>query len=144
MAVAGSGLLDNPFPLPEKVDLRKLYSYQFMQRRLKLYHATRSSALRNQIQEEIEELAVQDQFVTIFTSLVVVEGQVRKKRGIEKRQEIAALFEERSALIAQDNETVRVRRDAPESSTRLNLGLFALLAVVMAVLPLRRFRRRLC
>ena len=115
-----------------------------MQRRLKLYHATRNTGLREQIQEEIEELAVQDQFVTIFTSLVVVEGQVRKKRGIEKRQEIAALFEEHNALVAQDNETIRVRRDAPESSTRLNLGLFALLAVVMAVLPMRRFRRRLC
>ena len=136
--------MDNPFPLPEKVDLRKLYSYQFMQRRLKLYHATRNQALKQQIQGEIEELAVQDQFVTIFTSLVVVEGQVRKKRGIEKRQEIAALFKERNALIAQDNETIRVRREAPESSTRLNLGLIALLALVMAVFPLRKLRRRLC
>ena len=115
-----------------------------MQRRLKLYHATRNQALKQQIQGEIEELAVQDQFVTIFTSLVVVEGQVRKKRGIEKRQEIAALFKERNALIAQDNETIRVRREAPESSTRLNLGLIALLALVMAVFPLRKLRRRLC
>ena len=115
-----------------------------MQRRLKLYHATRNNALKAQIQEEIEELAVQDQFVTIFTSLVVVEGQVRKKRGIEKRQEIAALFQEHNALVAQDNETVRVRREASEPSTRLTLGLLALLAVIMTFLPLRRFRRRLC
>merc|ERR1712003_360120 len=87
-------LMDNPFMLPPNVDLGKVFAYQFMKRRLELYHATRREELKTQIQSEVEALAVEHDFVTIFTSLVVVQGQVRKKRGIEKREAIKALFDE--------------------------------------------------
>lgn len=141
-------LMDNPFPLPPNVDLGKVFAYQFMKRRLDLYHATRNEQLRETIQGEVESLAVDNQFVTIFTSLVVVQGQTRKKRGIEKREAIKALFDEYHHEIAmlQDNETERVRRDLSAASPYPMKSVFilALVALALAALPMRRIRRRLC
>ena len=139
--------MDNPYPQPNKVDLQKVYAYQFMRKSLELYHATRDTRLQRQLQADIEEFAVDEQFVTIFTSLVVVAGQTRKKRSLEKRQEIAHLFEEyRNQMAVQDNETSRVRRDLASSTpSSFNTVLFLMvLAVALAALPMRRIRRRLC
>jgi len=142
-------LMDNPFPLPPNVDLGKVFAYQFMKRRLDLYHATRREELRTQIQSEVEQLAVEHDFVTIFTSLVVVQGQVRKKRGIEKREAIKALFDEYRHEVEHlmENETeVRVRREI-STVTPYNMKTFfilALIAMAVTALPLRRLRRRLC
>lgn len=141
-------LMDNPYPLPPNVDLGKVFAYQFMKRRLDLYHATRNNALRETIQGEVESLAVENQFVTIFTSLVVVQGQTRKKRGIEKREAIKALFDEYHHEVAmlQENETERVRRDLSAASPYPMKSVFilALIAFALAALPMRRIRRRLC
>merc|ERR1712157_183342 len=142
-------LMDNPFPLPPNVDLGKVFAYQFMKRRLDLYHATRREELKTQIQSEVEALAVEHDFVTIFTSLVVVQGQVRKKRGIEKREAIKALFDEYRHEVEHlmENETeVRVRRELA-TVTPYNMKTFfilALIAMAVTALPLRRLRRRLC
>jgi len=145
---AGSGLMDNPYPQPNKVDLQKVYAYQFMRRSLEHYHATRRQNERRHLQTQIEQLAVEEQFVTIFTSLVVVQGQVRKKRGIEKRQEIAALMSEYKNQVAQlqENETSRVRRELTGATpSSFNTVLFLMvLAMAFAALPMRRIRRRLC
>ena len=141
--------MDNPYPLPPNVDLGKVFAYQFMKRRLDLYHATRNNALRETIQGEVESLAVENQFVTIFTSLVVVQGQTRKKRGIEKREAIKALFDEYHHEVAmlQENETERVRRDLSRASypyPMKSVFILALIAFALAALPMRRIRRRLC
>ena len=139
--------MDNPYPQPAKVDLRKVYAYQFMRKSLELYHATRDTRLQRQLQADIEEFAVDEQFVTIFTSLVVVAGQTRKKRSLEKRQEIAALWaEHNNQIAAQENETSRVRRElASATPSNFSTVLFLMvLAMAFAALPMRRIRRRLC
>ena len=41
-------LMDNPFMLPPNVDLGKVFAYQFMKRRLELYHATRRNNIKKQ------------------------------------------------------------------------------------------------
>ena len=134
--------------LPPNVDLGKVFAYQFMKRRLELYHATRRNNIKKQIQAEVEALAVEHDFVTIFTSLVVVEGQVRKKRGIEKREAIKAMFEEYrhevEHLIENESE-VRVRREPVTVSPHSMKTFFVLAIIAMAIttVPLRIIRLRL-
>ena len=134
--------------LPPNVDLSKVFAYQFMKRRLELYHATRRNNIKKQIQAEVEALAVEHDFVTIFTSLVVVEGQVRKKRGIEKREAIKAMFEEYrhevEHLIENESE-VRVRREPVTVSPHSMKTFFVLAIIAMAIttVPLRIIRLRL-
>ena len=138
--------MDNPYPQPDKVDLQKVYAYQFMRKSLDLYKsATHDPATQRRLKSQIEELAVEEQFVTMFTSLVVVQGQVRKKRSLEKRQEIAHLMAEyRESL--QENETSRVRRELSGATpSSFNTVVFLMvLAMAFAALPIRRIRRRLC
>ena len=139
--------MDNPYPQQNKVDLQKVYAYQFMRKSLELYHATINNSLKRDLKADIEQFAVDEQFVTIFTSLVVTEGQTRKKRSLEKRQEIAHLFEEyRNQMVVQENETSRVRRDLVSATpSSFNTVLFLMiLAIAFAALPMRRIRRRLC
>ena len=134
--------------LPPNVDLGKVFAYQFMKRRLELYHATRRNNIRKQIQAEVEALAVEHDFVTIFTSLVVVDGQVRKKRGIEKREAIKAMFEEyrhEVELLIENESEVRVRREPVTVSPHSMKTFFVLAIIAMAIttVPLRIIRLRL-
>ena len=138
---AGTDLLDNPFPRPEKVDLKKVFAYQFMSRSIEQYHATRRQEERDQLEAQVEQLAIDEQFVTTFTAFLISDAQVRKRRGIEKRQEIARLRREYEHQISSRN-LPRVRRDASESpmkSSTLFIMVFA--ALLLTALPLRRLKR---
>merc|ERR1712176_1111237 len=85
----------------------------FMRKQLDLYAATRNEDLRAVLKEQISDFAVENDFVTRFTSLVVVQAQVRKRRSREKQMAVQALFQEYNqevqSLIAM--EKARDRRD---------------------------------
>ena len=61
---------------------------------LDLYAATRNETLRVDLKTEISAFAVENDFVTRFTSLVVVAAQTRKRRSKEKQRQIRELFEQ--------------------------------------------------
>ena len=60
-----------------KVDdlIWKVYAYQKMRKDLKLYHATYYADEREAAKQQISDFAVANDFVTEFTSLVVVQAQ---------------------------------------------------------------------
>ena len=70
---------------------------------LDLYAATRNETLRVDLKTEISAFAVENDFVTRFTSLVVVAAQTRKRRSKEKQRQIRELFEQ----YAQNEKIVR-------------------------------------
>ena len=61
---------------------------------LNLYAATRNETLRVDLKTQIGDFAVENDFVTRFTSLVVVAAQTRKRRSKEKQRQIRELFDQ--------------------------------------------------
>ena len=65
-----------------------------MKRMLDLYAATRNETLKQELKREISDFAVENDFVTRFTSLVVVAAQTRKRRSKEKQRQVRKLFQQ--------------------------------------------------
>ena len=94
----------NPNPKSPKSDLAKVFAYQQMQRKLKLYHDSYVQSVKEDLKAEIEVFAVMNDFVTEFTSLVVVEATrrkrsvdgvtIRKRRSKEKQHKLKKMFSE--------------------------------------------------
>jgi len=142
--------MDNPFPKPRHVDLAKVFAYQNMKRMLNLYAATRNETLRVDLKTQIGDFAVENDFVTRFTSLVVVAAQTRKRRSKEKQRQIRELFDQfakdEMMSLDQSDEHARVRRDY--QPRQLPMHQFRLLALIIGVVSLltsfRRVTRRVC
>ena len=81
-AYDSSDLMANPKPQSPKPDLAKIFAYQQMQRKLKLYHASYVEDVKDSLKADIESLAIQNDFVTEFTTIAVVE-QTRKQRPVD-------------------------------------------------------------
>jgi len=138
-------LMDNPIGRPKYVQLGKVYAYQNMRKQLDLYAATRNEDLRTVLKEQISDFAVEHDFVTRFTSLVVVQAQVRKRRSREKQMAVQALFQEYNqevqSLIAM--EKARDRRDTSSAMSRSSLFIFSFGMIFIALAsPARRFMVR--
>jgi predicted DNA binding CopG/RHH family protein len=153
-----TSLMKNPNPRPRYVDLAKVFAYQNMKKKLDLYKATRDDNLRAALKKDITDFAVAQAFVTRFTSLVVVEARVVKRRSAEKEEKIKQLFQDFNAevehllqledLEQSENETSnsRLRRssgfESARSQPKLTFVIFTLLAIFVVFGPLRRFTRR--
>ena len=143
----------NPNPKSPKPDLAKVFAYQQMQRKLKLYHDSYVQSVKDDLKAEIEVFAVMNDFVTEFTSLVVVEATrrkrsvdgvtIRKRRSKEKQHKLKKMFSEyREDVELLKAEKSRGRREAFTGSAS-NFRLFGALAIIfsiIAVLPIRRKR----
>jgi len=78
-------IMTNPIPRSRAVDLKKVYAYQQMKKMLDYYHSLYSVDQKELLQSKIEDFAVWQDFVTEFTSLVVVQSdQPRNRRGAQK------------------------------------------------------------
>merc|ERR1712168_340184 len=99
-----SDLMANPYPRSPKPNLQKVFAYQQMQRKLKLYHDSYVESVREDLKSEIEDFAVMNDFVTEFTSIVVVEATrrkrpvdgvtIKKRRSKEKQHKLKQMFSE--------------------------------------------------
>ena len=97
-----SDLMANPNPKSPKPDLVKVFAYQQMQRKLKLYHDSYVQDVKDALKADIEDFAVMNDFVTEFTTLVVVETTrtnrpvdeiiIKKRRSKEKQHKLKKLF----------------------------------------------------
>ena len=94
----------NPVPKSPKPDLAKVFAYQQMQRDLKAFHSSYVESERDALKADIEAFAVMNDFVTEFTSLVVVEATrrkrpvdgvtIKKRRSKEKQHKLKQMFSE--------------------------------------------------
>ena len=94
----------NPNPKSPKPDLAKVFAYQQMQRKLRLYHDSYVQDVKDLLKADIEDFAVMNDFVTEFTTLVVVEATgrnllvdgviIKKRRSREKQHQLKELFAE--------------------------------------------------
>ena len=94
----------NPNLKSPKPDLAKILAYQKIQRKLKLYHSTYVQDVKNSLKADIEKLAILNNFVTEFTSLVAVEPTrrkrpvngviIKKRRSKEKQHKLKQMFAE--------------------------------------------------
>ena len=92
----------NPNPKSPKPDLAKVFAYQQMQRKLRLYHDSYVEEVKDALKADIEDFAVMNDFVTEFTTLVVVEATrrsrlvdgviIKKRRSREKQNKLKELF----------------------------------------------------
>jgi uncharacterized protein YegL len=108
-------IMTNPIPRSRAVDLKKVYAYQQMKKMMDYYHSLYDEDHKKFLQSKIEDFAVGQDFVTEFTSLVVVQSdkprnrrgaqkiakplpnlnvQVKKKRSQEKKEQIQKYFEQ--------------------------------------------------
>ena len=75
-----------------------------MQRKLRLYHDSYVQDVKDALKADIEDFAVMNDFVTEFTTLVVVEATrrnlpvdgviIKKRRSREKQHKLKELFSE--------------------------------------------------
>ena len=103
-AYDSSDLMANPNPKSQKSDLAKVFAYQQMQRKLRLYHDSYVQEVKDSLKSNIEDFAVMNDFVTEFTTLVVVEATrrsrlvdgvvIKKRRSREKQHKLKELFSE--------------------------------------------------
>ena len=103
-AYDSSDLMANPKPRSPKPDLAKVFAYQKMHRDLKDYHSSYVESEKKRKKAAIEAFAIMHDFVTEFTSLVVVEGAsgkrpldgviIKKRRSREKQHQIKKMFTE--------------------------------------------------
>jgi len=94
----------NPNPKSPKPDLAKVFAYQQMHRKLRLYHDSYVQDVKDLLKADIEDFAVMNDFVTEFTTLVVVEATgrnllvdgviIKKRRSREKQHKLKELFAE--------------------------------------------------
>ena len=94
----------NPVPRSPKPNLAKVFAYQQMQRDLVQYHAEYVASKKEEFKAAIEDFAVMHDFVTEFTSLVVVENTrrkrpvdgvtIKKRRSKEKQHKLKQMFAE--------------------------------------------------
>ena len=101
-AYDSSDLMANPNPKSPKPDLAKVFAYQQMQRKLRLYHDSYVQDVKDALKADIEDFAVMNDFVTEFTTLVVVEATrrsrpvdgviIKKRRSKEKQHKLKELF----------------------------------------------------
>jgi len=152
-----NSLMKNPYPRPRYVDLAKVFAYQNMKKKLDIYKATRDEDLRAALKKEITDFAVDQAFVTRFTSLVVVEARVVKRRSAEKEEKIKKLFEDFNKEVEHliqleeieqsENETTnaRLRRSSSFESTSFRPSLTYLVwisfGILMLIGSIRRFSR---
>ena len=71
---------------------------------LDLYAATRNETLRQELKTDIGDFAVENDFVTRFTSLVVVAAQTRKRRSKEKQRQVRELFQQYQNQLALNDQ----------------------------------------
>ena len=71
---------------------------------LDLYAATRNETLRQELKTDIGDFAVENDFVTRFTSLVVVAAQTRKRRSKEKQRQVRELFQQHQNQLALNDQ----------------------------------------
>ena len=120
--------MENPkIPLGSAIDLEKYYHYLVMQRWLSTYKVTDDDGERNKMKTEITEAAVDQKFVTPFTSMVVLSdnnarriARTRVKHTKEWKEELDGLFankavqelveKERHSLAKLEIEPARIRR----------------------------------
>jgi hypothetical protein len=154
--------MDNPkIPIGSDINLEKYFAYLKMARELAVYKATDSDTQREQMKQDITQNAVDKQFVTRFTSMVVVENdnarkrrasdvRTKVKRSAEFRDELAQLFQQRAV---EDLKIIeRKRRTAEEFSqsesaisAQLLLPAFAIAFVLRLVRrPVRNFLGKFC
>jgi hypothetical protein len=78
-------IMTNPIPRSKAVDLKKVYAYQQMKKMLDYYHSLYDENHKMFLKTKIEKFAVQQDFVTEFTSLVVVQSDAanRNRRGVQ-------------------------------------------------------------
>ena len=154
----------NPNPKSPKPDLAKVFAYQQMQRKLKLYHDSYVQSVKDDLKAEIEVFAVKNDFVTEFTSLVVVEATrrkrsvdgvtIQKRRSKEKQHKLKQMFSEYREEVERLEEPARNNKNQKKSRERReaftgsasNFRLFGALAIIfsiIAVLPIRRVVQRL-
>ena len=141
--------MENPtMPLGSNIDLEKYYNYLKMQGKLAIYKVTDDDAERDAMKKDITDAAVDQGFVTRFTSMVVVEGssqtrshmRVRVKHTQEWKDELEELFMDKAVkeMIAKEEkrlaeyEQSRRRR----SSDMSPLGGTAPLRNLMWIFPL--------
>ena len=94
----------NPYPKSPKPNLQKVFAYQQMQRKLKLYADSYVDSVKEALKTEIEEFAVLNDFVTDFTSMVVTDATrrrkpvdgvtIKKRRSKEKQHKLKQMFQE--------------------------------------------------
>jgi hypothetical protein len=79
-----SDIMTNPIPRSKSVDLKKVYAYQQMKKMLDYYHSLYDEDHKTFLKSKVENFAVWQDFVTEFTSLVVVESEIsRNRRGLQ-------------------------------------------------------------
>ena len=76
-----SDLMANPNPKSPKPNLAKVFAYQQMQRKLRLYHDSYVQEVKDALKADIEDFAVMNDFVTEFTTLVVVQAYSHMKHS---------------------------------------------------------------
>merc|ERR1712227_207068 len=147
--------MENPrIPLGASLDLEKYYNYLSMQGKLRIYKYTDHEDERARMKQEITDHAIDQQFVTRFTSMVVVEKRtqrdadkkdikVRIKHTKEWRDELEKLFQNKALNdILETENTIRIRRSA---SIGPNSGLSntrnVLVISFLAIFGLIRFKR---
>ena len=94
----------NPNPKSSKPDLAKVFAYQQIQRKIRLYHDSYVENVKDLLKADIEDFALLNDFVTEFTTLVVVEATrrnrpvdeviIKKRRSKEKQHKLKELFSE--------------------------------------------------
>ena len=110
-AYGSSDLMANPKPRSPKPDLAKVFAYQKMHRDLKDYHSSYVESEKKTNKAAIEAYAIMHDFVTEFTSLVVVEVAsrkrpldgviIKKRRSKEKQHQIKKMFSEYKEEVKQ-------------------------------------------
>ena len=120
-------IMTNPIPRSRAVDLKKVYAYQQMKKLLDYYHSLYDENHKIFLQSKIEDFAVGQNFVTEFTSLVVVQSdqprnrrgaqkvakplpnlnvQIKKKRSAEKKEQIQAYFQQYNQAKAESTNSL--------------------------------------
>ena len=160
--------MENPkIPLGASINLERYYNYLAMQGKLTVYKYTDHTNEREAKKQEIIDLAIDQQFVTRFTSMVVVEQKTRKQQKVspedakirikhtkEWKDELEELFKDKAvkdlikkekqrlAEFEKDQEKARKRRSDSFSPMQAASGSKVFWVIpVLALLGLIRFKR---
>jgi len=151
--------MENPkIPLDADIDLEKYYNYLKIQKDLAIYKVTDDENERKDMKDRITQFAVKMQFVTRFTSMVVVEddntrhqvGHIKIKKSKEFKNELENLFankavedmvnKEAKRLAKLETENARRRRSAEFSGGQM-ASSFKWILATFGLMVVLRFRR---
>jgi len=141
--------MDNPkMAVDSDINLKQYFAYLKMRKWLKIYKATDDETQREAMKEKLTQQAVDNQFVTRFTAMVVVEDETSAKkltkvrRSAEFKAELQRLWEEKTLRDMEGME--RSRRSAAfstQSQPSSQIPMRKIFGILLILSALVKFRK---